>query len=88
MRISVLLLVLVHHQILVGIGSNAVAREIFFVPTDSSSDHRKLSSDSATSSTSIRLHFSRYSSSKNKIVDEDEDDKRVVPTGSNPLHNR
>ncbi|XP_057787485.1 uncharacterized protein LOC131004749 [Salvia miltiorrhiza] len=35
--------------------------------------------------TSIRLHFSRYSSAKNIAYD---DDKRLVPTGANPLHNR
>lgn len=96
MRISVLLLVLIHYQILVGIGSKSVAREIFFVPTDSSSDHGKLSSESAIGRNSIGLHFFRYSSwsshssKKNKFrgEDGDEDEKRVVPTGSNPLHNR
>lgn len=84
--------------------TNAAGRGLFFTPTIAGSDHKNgtsnndasinsSSSEDAAASTaisrcnnSLRLRFSRYSSEawKNKI----DDDKRMVPTGPNPLHNR
>lgn len=97
--VTIILLVLVH-QILAGIRpTNASVRGLFVTPitnsdkkTSSASNIRINSSSSSDVSSairrcnSIRVHFARYSSKawRNKI----DDDKRMVPTGPNPLHNR
>ncbi|KAL3532771.1 hypothetical protein ACH5RR_006292 [Cinchona calisaya] len=97
---TIILLVLVH-QILAGIGLTiAASRGLFLSSPITNSDEKTTSSSSSVNSSSneatsairrcnsIRVHFSRYSLSnawRNKI---DDDDKRTVPTGPNPLHNR
>ncbi|GER52607.1 clavata3-like [Striga asiatica] len=76
MRIFVLLLVLVQHEI--------QAKEFILPPSNHETEPNAPLPEFARKGTSIRLHFARYSS-RNKIVSEN---KRLVPTGSNPLHNK
>ncbi|KAL6555248.1 hypothetical protein OROGR_006506 [Orobanche gracilis] len=60
------------------LSSKAQAKEFSLTPTDDIP-----LTDFARNRYSVRMHFFRYSSSKTAS-----DDKRLVPTGSNPLHNR
>lgn len=76
------MLVFVHHQILVmsSIRSTPMAKEM---PLSATANTRTASSTFARHTNSMRLHFSKYSSTR-----KEDEDKRRVPTGSNPLHNR
>ncbi|KAL7138130.1 hypothetical protein ABFS83_10G142400 [Erythranthe nasuta] len=95
MRVSLLLLVLVYNQIIIINTTSTAKEDRFFLPPKDNikkninhEPNTALSASAARSRNSkIMLRFSRYMSSSNKIPNV-EDDKRLVPTGSNPLHNR
>lgn len=79
MRLSLLLLLLLLLHILTT--TLASSRAMSGVPPTPT----KNDPESSTHTTTIRLHFSRYSSAEIAYHD---DQKRLVPTGANPLHNR
>lgn len=89
--LTILLVLLVHHHHHSAAAKATPARGFFVTSTARPTrDHNEqpnapLSDFASEVTSSMRLHFSRYSS--HKIADND-DDKRLVPTGSNPLHNR
>lgn len=99
MRIVYLVMLVIFHQSLCGGINNApaggvMAREVVLggkISTSSDSDHDQVNYYRRSSSDSIRVNFSRYYYSnkgwkkKSNIAD---DEKRMVPTGPNPLHNR
>ncbi|KAJ6372753.1 hypothetical protein OIU76_027137 [Salix suchowensis] len=70
------------------IGSDAVPKAAFLSPVNGS-NKKKSSPNSSSSSSSLEVVstvFSNSGKNKNKSITLDE--MRVVPTGSNPLHNR
>ncbi|EYU25605.1 hypothetical protein ABFS82_10G139300 [Erythranthe guttata] len=94
MRVSLLLLVLVYNQIIITNTTSTGKEYRFFLPPKDNikknihEPNTALSASAARNRNSkIMLRFSRYMSSSNKIPNV-EDDKRLVPSGSNPLHNR
>lgn len=72
--------------------SRVMAREIFFNKLVKPTMSYELATESKSQNL-IKVHFSRYFSNgssltKNKNNIGNGDDKRMVPTGPNPLHNR
>ena len=76
MKASLLLLLLFHHHILITTSTLMAAAAAHPI--------NHLQSSRERTSTSVRLHFSRYSSPNVAYGDQ----KRLVPTGANPLHNK
>ncbi|KAK9931513.1 hypothetical protein M0R45_018787 [Rubus argutus] len=74
------------------ITTNAIARSSFVAPLDHHHHHERTVGEAAWSkfkSTGHRfLDYFFHSKSKNITTTGDGDNKRVVPTGPNPLHNR
>ncbi|KAL8488994.1 hypothetical protein ACS0TY_025051 [Phlomoides rotata] len=66
------------------IRSTPMAKKMVLSATGNRKNGARMASSSfARETNSMRLHFAKYSSTGNE-----DEDKRHVPTGSNPLHNR